>query len=152
MLLDTPLGKLSFVFEGAGNGPETEGSTLLDIPCESPSSILRKKLMQRVIGCGRFLTRDFYDFAWAATQHPDVWSRALARVDLDELKMISRRCHILARCRRGQPTGPPINQPLDRELARNGWNISADLFARTALELECSPPTTSPGIANTLRK
>lgn len=134
VMLDTPLGKLSFVFEGVGNCPETEEKTHLGIPCKSPISILRKKLLHRVVRSGRLLTRDFYDFAWAATRHSDLWQQASKKLIPEQRAAIVGRCQELEESRREQRAGPPITQPADLKLARNVWRACIEISGQTRPE------------------
>ena len=123
VLLDGPGGKVSFVFEP--RRPETENHTHLYIPCESRASILRKKLLYRVVESGRFLTRDFYDFAWAASRHPALFREASGDLSPDDLQLIENRCLQLAKSKPERRLGPPVLRAADRELARNQWSVTA---------------------------
>ncbi len=126
VLLDGPCGKVSLVFEP--RRPETENHTHLHIPCESPASILRRKLLYRVVESGRFPTRDFYDFAWAASRHPALFQEASGDLSPDDLQLIENRCLQLAKSKPERRLGPPVLHPADRELARTQWSVCAGLF------------------------
>ena len=113
VLLDGPCGTVSLVFEA--RRPETENHTHLHIPCESPASILRRKLLYRVVESGRFITRDFYDFAWAASRHPALFQEASGDLSPDDLQLIENRCLRLAKSKPERRLGQPVRHPADRE-------------------------------------
>ena len=120
--------RLSFVFEGAAAGVSIEGRTVMGIRCESPSSILSRKLFGRVLDSGQMVSRDFYDFAWAAMHRPALWARVSGRLLPEERARIVRECRSIARSRKGRRTGRPVLRPSDPELARDVWAACARML------------------------
>ncbi len=120
--------RLSLVFEGVDAGVSTEDRTAMDIRCESPSSILTRKLFGRVLDSGQMVSRDFYDFAWAALHRPPLWARVSARLLPEERGRIVRECRSIVRSRKGRRTGRPVLRPSDPELARDVWAACARLL------------------------
>ena len=123
--------RLSFVFEGRDAGVPTAGRTALDIRCESPAGILSRKLFGRVLDSGQMVSRDFYDFAWAALHRPRLWAEVSGRLLPEERDGIANECRSIARSRKGRRTGRPVLRPSDPELARDVWVICARLFEGT---------------------
>ncbi len=117
--------RLSFVFEGVKAGVPAEGRTAMDIRCESPGSILTRKLFGRVLDSGQMVSRDFYDFAWAALHRPPLWAQVSGRLLPEERARIVRECLSIARSRKGRRTGRPVLRPSDPELARDVWATCA---------------------------
>ena len=120
--------RLSFVFEGVDAGVSIEGRTAIEIRCESPGSILTRKLFGRVLDSGQMVSRDFYDFAWAALHRPRLWAQVSDRLLPEERTRIVRECQSIARSRKGRRTGRPVLNPSDPELARNVWATCARLL------------------------
>jgi len=120
--------RLSFVFEGVEAGVSTEGRTAMDVRCESPGSILARKLFGRVLDSGQMVSRDFYDFAWAALHRPPLWAQVSGRLLPEERGRLVRECRSIARSRKGRRTGRPVLRPSDPELARNVWATCAQLL------------------------
>ena len=143
VLLDGSGGKVSLVFEP--RRPETENHTHLYIPCESRASILRKKLLYRVVESGRFPTRDCYDFAWAASRHPALFQEASGDLASDDLQLIENRCLQLAKSKPERRLGPPVLHPADRELARTQWSVCAGLFKNMRVALGRAIPPEGDG-------
>ena len=122
--------RLSFIFEGAGVEVSTEGRTAMNIRCESPGSILKRKLFGRVLDSGQLVSRDFYDFAWAALHHPALWAGVTSRLLPEERDHIVRECRSIAHSRKGRRTGRPVLRASDPALARDVWARCAALFQR----------------------
>ena len=120
--------RLSFVFEGTDAGVSIEGRTAMGIRCESPGSILTRKLFGRVLDSGQMVSRDFYDFAWAALHRPRLWARVSRRLLPEERGRIVRECRSIATSRKGRRTGRPVLRPSDPELARDVWATCARLL------------------------
>lgn len=120
--------RLSFVFEGVEASVSTEGRTAMDVRCESPGSILTRKLFGRVLDSGQMVSRDFYDFAWAALHRPPLWAQVSGRLLPEERDRLVRECRSIARSRKGRRTGRPVLRPSDPELARNVWAVCARLL------------------------
>ncbi len=120
--------RLSFVFEGVDADVTTEGRTAMDIRCESPGSILTRKLFGRVLDSGQMVSRDFYDFAWAALHRPALWAQVSGSLLPEERRGIVRECRSIARSRKGRRTGRPVLRPSDPKLARNIWSTCARLL------------------------
>ncbi len=120
--------RLSFVFEGVDAGVSTEGRTAMAVRCESPGSILTRKLFGRVLDSGQMVSRDFYDFAWAALHRPPLWAQVSGRLLPEERGRLVRECRSIARSRKGRRTGRPVLRPSDPELARNVWATCARLL------------------------
>ncbi|MCY3678164.1 MAG: nucleotidyl transferase AbiEii/AbiGii toxin family protein [Gemmatimonadetes bacterium] len=120
--------RLSFVFEGVDAGVPADGRTAMDIRCESPGSILTRKLFGRVLDSGQMVSRDFYDFAWAALHRPTLWAQVSGRLLPEERSGIARECRSIARSRKGRRTGRPVLRPSDPELARTVWATCARLL------------------------
>ncbi len=126
--------RLSFVFEGVDAGVSIEGRTAMDIRCESPGSILARKLFGRVLDSGQMVSRDFYDFAWAALHRPPLWAQVSDRLLPEERTRVVRECRSIARSRKGRRTGRPVLRPSDPELARDVWATCARILKMTASE------------------
>lgn len=120
--------RLSFVFEGADAGVSIEGRTAMGIRCESPGSILTRKLFGRVLDSGQMVSRDFYDFAWAALHRPPLWAQVSGHLLPEERARIVRECRSIARSRKGRRTGRPVLRPSDPELARDVWTACARML------------------------
>ena len=120
--------RLSFVFEGTDAGVSIEGRTAMGIRCESPGSILTRKLFGRVLDSGQMVSRDFYDFAWAALHRPPLRARVSGRLLPEERARIVRECRSIARSRKGRRTGRPVLRPSDPELARDVWTACAKML------------------------
>lgn len=120
--------RLPFVFEGVDADVSTEGRTAMDVRCESPGSILTRKLFGRVLDSGQMVSRDFYDFAWAALHRPPLWAQVSGRLLPEERGRLVRECRSIARSRKGRRTGRPVLRPSDPELARNVWAACARLL------------------------
>ena len=120
--------RLSFVFEGVDADVSTEGRTAMGVRCESPGSILTRKLFGRVLDSGQMVSRDFYDFAWAALHRPPLWAQVSGRLLPEERGRLVRECRSIARSRKGRRTGRPVLRPGDPELARNVWATCAQLL------------------------
>ena len=120
--------RLSFVFEGVDANITTEGRTVMNIRCESPGSILTRKLFGRVLDSGQMVSRDFYDFAWAALHRPRLWARVSGPLLPEERGRIVRECWSIVRSRKGRRTGRPVLRPSDPELARDVWATCARLL------------------------
>ena len=123
--------RLSFVFEGIDADVSITGRTALDIGCESPGSILTRKLFGRVLDSGQMVSRDFYDFAWAALHRPPLWARVSRHLLPEERARIVRECRSIARSRKGRRTGRPVLRPSDPALARDVWATCARLLEIT---------------------
>ena len=109
-------------------GVSIEGRTAMGIRCESPGSILTRKLFGRVLDSGQVVSRDFYDFAWAALHRPPLWARVSGRLLPEERARIVRECRSIARSRKGRRTGRPVLRPSDPELARDVWGTCARML------------------------
>lgn len=120
--------RLSFVFEGFDAGVSIEGRTAMDIRCEAPGSILMRKLFGRVLDSGQMVSRDFYDFAWAALHRPPLWALVSGRLLPEERARIVSECRSIANSRKGRRTGRPVLRPSDPALARNVWATCARLL------------------------
>ncbi|MDE2752935.1 MAG: nucleotidyl transferase AbiEii/AbiGii toxin family protein [Gemmatimonadota bacterium] len=120
--------RLSFVFEGVDTDVSTEGRTAMGVRCESPGSILTRKLFGRVLDSGQMVSRDFYDFAWAALHRPPLWTQVSGRLLPEERGRLVRECRSIARSRKGRRTGRPVLRPSDPGLARNVWVTCAQLL------------------------
>ncbi len=121
--------RLSFVFEGVDANVATEGHTAMGVRCESPGSILTRKLFGRVLDAGQMVSRDFYDFAWAALHRPPLWAQVSEPLLPEERDRLVRECRSIARSRKGRRTGRPVLSPSDPELARNMWATCAELLS-----------------------
>ena len=97
--------RLFFVFEGVNAAVSTEGRTAMNVRCESPGSILTRKLFGRVLDSGQMVSRDFYDFAWAALHRPPLWEQVSGRLLPEERGRLVRECGSIARSRKGRRTG-----------------------------------------------
>lgn len=120
--------RLSFVFEGIDAGVPAEGRTAMGIRCESPGSILTRKLFGRVLDSGQMVSRDFYDFAWTALHRPALWAQVSGSLLPEERRGIVHECRSIARSRKGRRTGRPVLRPSDPELARDLWATCARLL------------------------
>ena len=120
--------RLSFVFEGIDAGVSIKGRTAMDIRCEAPGSILTRKLFGRVLDSGQMVSRDFYDFAWAALHRPPLWAQVSGRLLPEERARIVSECRSIANSRKGRRTGRPVLRPSDPALARNVWATCARLL------------------------
>lgn len=120
--------RLSFMFEGVDAGVPAEGCTAMGIRCESPDSILTRKLFGRVLDSGQMVSRDFYDFAWTALHRPALWAQVSGRLLPEERRGIVHECRSIARSRKGRRTGRPVLRPSDPELARDLWATCARLL------------------------
>ena len=100
----------------------------MDLRCESPVSILARKLFGRVLDSGQMVSRDFYHFAWAALHRPPLWAQVSGRLLPEERGRLVHEGRSIARSRKGRRTGRPVLRPSDPALARDVWATCARLL------------------------